>query len=680
MRYLVIYLLTFLLATSASATEFDPTRFPVANEAEARFREAWLAAPANPAQALEAFRSLAGDERLPADAVKWAIARYSIGEEAKAALVEIVAIGPASPFYPEALAKLAEERESANDWGGASIIIDKLLAAADSDRDRAAALARKMNALKCGGDALKAKAVAVELYTKYADQPASEAAAQVLGEGGDPLAALSTSEVYLRGKTLLDSGSRAKAVEAFRFLRDGAKKGATWTALDLGLGKALHYLRRYEESLPPLEAAAKFSNDPETIQSAVFWRARSLFGLDRGNEGAPELVKLAKRYPGASKAPQWLYQALRVFEGRQMTKEASAAKALLMKSYPNSDEAVEVRFTEAWGVYKKGGYSDAAGKFEQVAAGAGRGWVRAQALFWAARARGLSGAKEKAQKALAKLLAEYPVGYYSRAAEAYLSDCQTARWIGDARGKGAKRLDPPAPDANDLFPAGEGARAASYLRLGMADAARKALERAGDVKLARLRYWAEDFKGALKASGADWTEWPPVDSAGSGDKRFFFPLAYPASVSAAAIESDVHPHLVLAIAHTESHFDAEAYSPWEARGLMQFIPSTAKKTADELGMAEFRDEMLYDPPVALRLGARHLRALLERFDGNIVNAIAAYNAGEQAVAKWRREFGDADEAEFIERIPYKETRRYVKKVLTAIDAYDRMGGEGGLWP
>jgi len=148
----------------------------------------------------------------------------------------------------------------------------------------------------------------------------------------------------------------------------------------------------------------------------------------------------------------------------------------------------------------------------------------------------------------------------------------------------------------------------------------------------------------------------------------------------AALEAYVHPHLILAIAHTESNFDPDAYSPWEARGLMQFIPATAVNTAKKLQIDDFTVEALFDPPTALRLGAKHLRELLDRFEGNVVSAVAAYNAGEAVVARWRRENPEADEADFVERIPYKETRRYVKKVLTAIDAYDRLGGEGGLWP
>ncbi|HEY6008063.1 MAG TPA: lytic transglycosylase domain-containing protein, partial [Geobacteraceae bacterium] len=114
------------------------------------------------------------------------------------------------------------------------------------------------------------------------------------------------------------------------------------------------------------------------------------------------------------------------------------------------------------------------------------------------------------------------------------------------------------------------------------------------------------------------------------------------------------------------------------RGLMQFIPTTAKTVAGELGLVDFRQEMLFDPPTALRLGARYLRGLLDRFGGDVVCAVAAYNAGEVAVEQWRKRWGELPPAEFVETIPYRETRHYVKKVLTMLDAYGNVG-KHGLW-
>ena len=113
---------------------------------------------------------------------------------------------------------------------------------------------------------------------------------------------------------------------------------------------------------------------------------------------------------------------------------------------------------------------------------------------------------------------------------------------------------------------------------------------------------------------------------------------------------------------------------------MQFIPATGRSVARKLGLDSFELEDLFDPATALRLGARHLRDLLDRFNGDVVAAVAAYNGGAAAVARWRDLRGKWPVDEFVESIPYRETRRYVKKVVTALDAYARLDPLGLLPP
>ncbi len=237
------------------------------------------------------------------------------------------------------------------------------------------------------------------------------------------------------------------------------------------------------------------------------------------------------------------------------------------------------------------------------------------------------------------------------------------------------------PGPRDLDPGGEPARAARYLRLGQPRAARRVVARSrrAGPSWARVAFWAEDYRAAVRASGRSWLDWPgdgapdPLSPEGLS-----YPLAYPATATRAAAEAGVHPHLLLAVAHTESHFDPKGYSPWEARGLMQFIPATGRSVAARLGLDGFEPEDLFDPSVALRLGARHLRDLLDRFDGNVVAAVAAYNGGAAAVERWLAKRPDAPVDAFVEAIPYRETRRYVKKVITALDAYARLDPPGLL--
>ena len=132
--------------------------------------------------------------------------------------------------------------------------------------------------------------------------------------------------------------------------------------------------------------------------------------------------------------------------------------------------------------------------------------------------------------------------------------------------------------------------------------------------------------------------------------------------------------IVLAVARQESLFDPKAISPAGARGLMQILPLTASKVAKRLRIRYSRSRLLSDPDYNVRLGSAHLEELIRKFDGSFAMAVAAYNAGERRVNSWIRDNGDprtgeVDEIDWIEMIPFEETRNYVQRVLENLVVY-----------
>ncbi|HEY6837431.1 MAG TPA: lytic transglycosylase domain-containing protein, partial [Geobacteraceae bacterium] len=121
----------------------------------------------------------------------------------------------------------------------------------------------------------------------------------------------------------------------------------------------------------------------------------------------------------------------------------------------------------------------------------------------------------------------------------------------------------------------------------------------------------------------------------------------------------------------ESSFSPTALSPVGAVGLMQLMPATAAIVLDGKGNKGGADR-LTRPEVNIRAGVKHLKDLLALYDGNPVAAIAAYNAGAGNVNKWRKRFGALPPDQFIESIPFGETREYVKRVLATADIYNRL--------
>ncbi|MGE5147564.1 MAG: transglycosylase SLT domain-containing protein, partial [Candidatus Eiseniibacteriota bacterium] len=142
--------------------------------------------------------------------------------------------------------------------------------------------------------------------------------------------------------------------------------------------------------------------------------------------------------------------------------------------------------------------------------------------------------------------------------------------------------------------------------------------------------------------------------------------------------------LILGLVRQESEFYAKAVSPAGARGLMQLMPQTALRTAKSLKIAFHKNKLTDDPRYNLKLGSAHLAELIADWQGSYVLALASYNAGSNAVARWIGDYGDPRGAsddklvDWIESIPYSETRNYVQRVLEAFQVYRTRLGDTRL--
>jgi soluble lytic murein transglycosylase len=152
------------------------------------------------------------------------------------------------------------------------------------------------------------------------------------------------------------------------------------------------------------------------------------------------------------------------------------------------------------------------------------------------------------------------------------------------------------------------------------------------------------------------------------DVKLRYPRPYLDTVSEASSLAHLPPDWILAVMRQESLFRKDAVSRADARGIMQMQPGTASAVARRWHIAAPGRDGLFDPAVAIPLGAAYLRELLDRYGGQLTLSLAAYNAGSAAVARWLpRTAMDADV--WIENIPYNETRGYVQHILEHIVAF-----------
>lgn len=154
--------------------------------------------------------------------------------------------------------------------------------------------------------------------------------------------------------------------------------------------------------------------------------------------------------------------------------------------------------------------------------------------------------------------------------------------------------------------------------------------------------------------------------------RFWYPLAFWSTVEQASKRNNIDPMIILSVMREESRFDQAIKSPAGAYGLMQLMPQTAYRLDRSLKLGIRRPAQLTNPNNNVQLGSFYLKSLLDEFH-SLPHMIAAYNAGELAVRSWQQRFDYRSIDEFIEDIPYSETRNYVKKVLTSYFQYKRAG-------
>lgn len=177
---------------------------------------------------------------------------------------------------------------------------------------------------------------------------------------------------------------------------------------------------------------------------------------------------------------------------------------------------------------------------------------------------------------------------------------------------------------------------------------------------------AESRRQAIHVA-ARWQWFDQAIATASDNKVFYdyellYPLPYDDEVKAAAKVSSIDPDIVYSVLRQESLYRTDAVSSVGARGLLQLMPGTARIAAKKWKQRTPSERDLFVPAVNVRLGALHLRDLLDRFDSQLAVALAGYNAGPNAVARWLPATPiDADR--WIENIPFNETRGYVRRIL-----------------
>lgn len=158
--------------------------------------------------------------------------------------------------------------------------------------------------------------------------------------------------------------------------------------------------------------------------------------------------------------------------------------------------------------------------------------------------------------------------------------------------------------------------------------------------------------------------------------KAMYPVKYREYVLEYSSKFGLDPYLVFAMIKVESDFKPDAVSPKKARGLMQITDKTGAWGAEMLKLEDYAPESLFDPETNINIGCWYMKSLLEQFGNDTDLALAAYNGGSGNVAGWLRDKSLSSTGKSLDRIPFKETENYLKKVGNCRAAYKRLYENG----
>jgi soluble lytic murein transglycosylase len=426
----------------------------------------------------------------------------------------------------------------------------------------------------------------------------------------------------------------------------------------------------------------------DTNDEAGARRSYLLMELARDRDSQSDQQRIVSDMETRFPRSPWLAEALYSSGNMYLLKRdyASAADyyAEYAQRFPSAKNGSLAHWKSGWLNYRLGQFDTATRIFDDQIRLFPSSTETIGALYW--RGRLYEAREHNAAMAAANyraILRSSPHYYYAQLARQRLAALGTVQAVDEQR---LSRFQPlPAPTLVESFPEASPhmAKARLLANAGLNDYVAKEIAADPDFgsasELAAAQIYAsygETLRALHIAKRAiPYSASAPVASIPLVYWRILYPEPYWQTIKTEAAKYNLDPYLVASLMRQESEFDPSVVSYANAWGLMQLLPTTGKQMAKAEGMSKFQTFQLLDPATNIRLGTRYLKQMLDKFGGVQEYALAAYNAGDGRVADWESAGPYHGMDEFVESIPFTQTREYVQSILRneemyrAIDAY-----------
>src|SRR4026209_334321 len=645
----------------------------------------------NPASAIPFLRSAQRDFPVLDDYLRlWiAQAHLNLGETKEAAvLLESIPLAvPDSNILARAAYKTGEAWYQASACQESTVWFTKAVAMNDKDTSAPQAFLRRAACRLRDDNVAEGRDLLQQLWVRFPYTPEAKEAEALLSSnlGGEPWT-VQPSDRLTRAQAFLGQAYHAEAIEELKKFLAADPHSSRRAEAKLKLGIAQVRLKQYDQARETFRVLAKEGGGSESHEAAV-WLARVYLRQGQGDK----LLEAARVLPSTSlsaeqKGQITLFVGMWLEDQKQFEDALGKYHQVAKKGEPASQRA-EGQWRGGWVYYRTGRYREA-GESLRALAELHDSEFEPQAPSLMGRAGGQRQHPE-AQAHHKKLCQRHRFTYY----------CQLAR----ERAKALPLADTPLEvTVASVEPLKDGATAAPVVTradIAQQTAYRRAIElktlgldadATQEVAVLTDRYSRDPdalvalstmlnevgaYHQALRLARARFRD--QLERTGGTFAPSLWNVAYPTGLLPTINlqgAKGVDPYLIRAIIREESQYDVKAVSRVGAIGLMQVMPATANNVALRVGLPALGREDLFDQETNIRIGVRYVEQLLEQFSGNLVYTIASYNAGPLAVGNWIAQYRGQGQDEFVELIPYQETRQYVKRVLRTYREYVRLGG------
>ena len=421
---------------------------------------------------------------------------------------------------------------------------------------------------------------------------------------------------------------------------------------NIAYGSVLFRLRRYGDAATQF---AKVRAPPKLAAAAQYQRARAQIALGNTEAGRSTLRAITVAYPTDTSAASALLLLADLATDDNRDRDARQTLMAMLRRFPTGRHATNARFRAGMIAYIQNDRKAAAAEFDSLLTRDPNSSEALAAGYWAGRSYAALGDKTRSRARWRSVVDKDPLSYYAVMA--------------------AKRLDTTlvasdrSPSNYGRIPAVDTAlnRIVGLKDLGMdveAGFENDRLFRDAMANPTRMVATAHALAGTDQASRSIALGRRALDEVGHSPEnyRLYFPVLERETLISSSKENGLDPVIVAALIRQESNFNPLATSPAGARGLMQLMPAVGKTLADTKGIGPWDPDLLYEPAINIKLGTAHLSGLVRKYP-EVVKVLAAYNAGESRVEKWSSKAGAGDPEVFTERIPFVETRDYVRIIL-----------------